>query len=165
MAAITMAGRATGTDKKASELVSGMEHRIKAVTDKTNGLSPEQRRKVMYVVWHDPLKASARDTFHDELIGKAGGVNVFGDLTGYPSVSLEAVIEADPAVILAGIGMGQGEDAPLQFALNDERLRGLDARKNNRIYGVNSDTAGRAGPRIVDVLEEFAKLIQPELFK
>lgn len=165
MAAITMAGKATGTEAKASEVVTGMQRRIKAVTDKTGKIEQANRPKVMYVVWHDPLKASAQETFHDELIKKAGGVNVFGNLTGYPSVSLEAVIEGNPAVILAGIGMGQGQDAPLQFALNDERLRGVDARKNGRVFGVNSDTAGRAGPRIVDVLEEFARLIQPELFK
>jgi iron complex transport system substrate-binding protein len=165
MAAITMVGKATATEKAASELTSQMAKRIKAVTDKTDKLDPADRPKVMYIVWHDPLKASARNTFHDELINKAGGLNVFGDLSDYPSVSLEAVIEASPAVMLAGIGMGQGQDAPLQFALNDERLRDVDARRNNRVYGVNSDTAGRAGPRIVDVLEEFAKLIHPELFK
>jgi iron complex transport system substrate-binding protein len=165
MAAITMVGKVTGTERKASDLVAKMQRRIKAVTDKTNNLSPDKTPKVMYVVWHDPLMASGQETFHDELIKKAGGVNTFGTLKGYPSVSLEAVIEANPAVILAGIGMGQGEDAPLQFALTDARLRDVDARRNNRVHGVNSDTAGRAGPRIVDVLEEFAKLIHPELFK
>ena len=109
--------------------------------------------------------ASAKGTFHDELIAKAGGVNAFGTLEGYPTVSLEAVIDANPAVILAGISMGEGLDAPLQFALTDARLRDVDARRNNRVFGVDSDTAGRAGPRIVDVLEEFARLIHPELFK
>jgi iron complex transport system substrate-binding protein len=119
----------------------------------------------MYIVWHDPLMASGGDTFHDELITKAGGVNAFGTVKGYPSISLEAAVEANPAVIIAGIGMGEGMDAPLQFALNDPRLRDVDARRNQRVYGSDSDISDRAGPRIVDALEEFARLIHPELFK
>jgi iron complex transport system substrate-binding protein len=165
LAAITMIGKATGTEDKAAALVSQMQRRIKAVTDKTSGLPADKRPKVMYIVWHDPLMVSGQDTFHDELISKAGGVNAFGNLKEYPSVSLEAVIQANPAVIIAGITMGEGLDAPLQFALTDPRLREVDARLDNRVFGADSDTAGRAGPRIVDVLEEFARLIHPELFK
>jgi iron complex transport system substrate-binding protein len=160
-----MVGKATGTEGRADALVTQMQRRIKAVTDKTGKLTAEQRPKVMYIVWHDPLMASGGDTFQGELISKAGGVNAFGDQEGYPSVSLEAVVQVNPAVIIAGIGMGEGMDAPLQFALTDPRLRDVDARRNNRVYGADSDTAGRAGPRIVDVLEEFAKLIHPEVFK
>jgi iron complex transport system substrate-binding protein len=165
LAAISLVGRATGTDSKARDLVSQMQRRIKAVTDETAGLTPDKKPEVMYIVWHDPLMASAKGTFHDELIAKAGGINAFGTLEGYPTVSLEAVIAANPAVILAGITMGEGLDAPLQFALTDARLRDVDARRNNRVFAVDSDTAGRAGPRIVDVLEEFARLLHPELFK
>jgi len=68
-------------------------------------------------------------------------------------------------VIIAGVGMGTGEDLPLQFALTEERLRNVDARINNRVYGINLDLSGRAGPRIVDGLEKFAESIHPELFK
>ena len=142
-----------------------MQKRIKAVTDKTGKLTPYQRPKVLYVVWHDPLMGSGVGTFHDELIKKAGGVNMITDATGYPTISLETVVQDSPDVILAGIGMGAGEDAPLTFAKEEPRLRDVSARVNNRVFGVDSDTSGRAGPRIVDVLEEFARLIHPELFK
>ena len=165
MSAITLVGRVTGTGDKASQVVSGMQKRIKAVTDKTDKLAAGQRLKVLYIVWHDPLMASGLQTFHDELIKKAGGVNMITDATGYPSISLETVVKDNPDVILAGIGMGQGQDAPLKFAQTEPSLRTVSARVNNRIYGVDSDLSGRAGPRIVDVLEQFARLINPELFK
>ena len=165
MSAITLVGQVTGTGSKATEVVSGMQKRIKAVTDKTDKLPAGQRPKVLYIVWHDPLMASGLQTFQDELIKKAGGVNMITDATGYPSISLETVVKDNPDVILAGIGMGQGQDAPLKFAQSEPSLRTVSARVNNRIYGVDSDLSGRAGPRIADVLEEFAKLIHPELFK
>ena len=165
MAAITLVGRVTGTESKASGVVSGMQQRIKAVTDKTDKLSASQKPKVLYVVWHDPLMGSGLETFHDELIRKAGGINMIVDATGYPSISLETVVKDNPDVILAGVGMGQGQDAPLKFAQDEPRLRDVSARQSNRVYGIDSDLSGRAGPRIVDVLEEFARLIQPGLFK
>ena len=165
MSAITLVGQVTGTGSKAAGVVSGMQMRIKAVTDKTDKLAAGQKPKVLYIVWHDPLMASGLQTFHDELIKKAGGVNMITDATGYPSISLETVVKDNPDVILAGIGMGRGQDAPLKFAQSESSLRLVSARVNNRIYGVDSDLSGRAGPRIVDVLEEFARLIHPELFK
>ena len=164
-AAITLVGRVTGAENKASEVVSAMQKRIKAVTDKTDKLSANLRPKVLYIVWHDPLMGSGLETFHDELIKKAGGVNMIADAKGYPSISLETVVKDNPDVILAGVGMGQGQDAPLKFAQNEPRLRDVAARTNNRVYGVDSDLSGRAGPRIVAVLEEFARLIHPELFR
>lgn len=165
MAAITLVGQVTGTADKASQVVSAMQKRIKAVTDKTDKLSASQRPDVLYIVWHDPLMASGIGTFHDELIKKAGGVNMMGGVQGYPSISLETVVQDNPDIILAGVGMGAGQDAPLKFAQTEPRLRDVAARQTNRVYGVDSDLSGRAGPRIVDVLEQFAKLIHPELFK
>jgi iron complex transport system substrate-binding protein len=164
LAAITLVGQVTGEKNKAVELVTGMQKRIKAVTDITDKLTPEQNLKVLFIVWHDPLMASGAANFQDELIKKAGGVNIITD-EGYPSISLEVVVKADPDVILAGVGMGEGMDAPLKFVQQESRLKDVTARQNNQIYGVDSDITDRAGPRIIDALEEFAKLIHPELFK
>jgi iron complex transport system substrate-binding protein len=163
--AITLAGKITGEEKEASKLVARMQTRIKAVTDKTSSLPEVQNPKVLYITWHDPLKTAGAETLHDELIRKAGGTNVARNLTGYAGITLEAVIDANPEVMIAGVGMGTGADAPLQFALTEPRLRNTDARLHNRIYAIDVDLAGRAGPRIVDALEQFAHYIHPELFK
>jgi iron complex transport system substrate-binding protein len=97
----------------------------------------------------------------------AGGVNIAHNIkgdaaNGYVTISLEALIAANPQVIIAGIGMGTGGDAPLQFIKTEDRLKGSDARVKDKIYGVNMDVVSRPGPRIVDALEEFFKLIHPE---
>ena len=163
--AINLVGEITGEEEEASGLVAEMGHRIKAVTDKTGGLPEGQRPRVFYIVWHDPLMASGSETLQDDLIDKAGGINIARDLTGYADISLEAFIAANPQVMIAGGGHGSGEDLPLQFAKNDERLSDMDARINDQVYGVDANLASRPGPRIVDGLEEFAEFIHPELFK
>jgi iron complex transport system substrate-binding protein len=163
--AITLVGKIARHEKEASRLVTGMRSKIKAITDKTGNLTEAQKPRVLYVTWHDPLMTAGSGTLHDELIRTAGGVNVASKLSGYASISLETVIEANPQVIIAGVGMGTGAEAPLQFARTEPRLRNIEARLNNRLYGIDTDIVGRAGPRITDALEQFAAFIHPELFQ
>jgi len=162
---ITLIGEVTGKGEEASRLVAGMRNRIKAVTDKTDNLPEAQRLRVFYITWHDPLMTPGSGTRHNELIRMAGGTNIARDLTGYATISLEAVIEANPQVIIAGVGMGSGKDLPFQYVKTEPRLRNVDARINNRVYSIDVDLAGRPGPRITDALEKFAEFIHPELFK
>ena len=162
--AIGLVGEITGKVEEAAGLVNDMKERMSAVTEKTDSLSPEQKPRVFFITWHDPLMTPGSGTRHDELIQMAGGVNIARDLTSYADISLEAVIEADPEVMIAGVGMGAGDDLPAQFIRTEPRLGGTDARRNDRVYEVDVDIAGRPGPRIVGALEEFARLIHPELF-
>jgi iron complex transport system substrate-binding protein len=163
---IKLVGRATGKEEAAAQLTAEMEKRIKAVTDKTALLPETQRPRVFYILWHDPLMTAGRETRIHELIEKAGGINIARDLAGeYPKPSLEAVIMANPQVIIAGSGHGTGQDVPVQFALTEPRLTEVEARQKGRIYEIDSDLTSRPGPRIVDGLEKLAEFIHPELFK
>jgi iron complex transport system substrate-binding protein len=163
--AITLVGRCTGSEDEASLLVAEMGNRIEAVTDETDNLPAAQRLRVFYVTWHDPLMTVGSTVLHNELIQLAGGTNIFQDLTeNYPKISLEAVIVANPQVIITGVGMGTGKDLPFQFVSTEPRLEDVDARINNRIYPIATDLVGRSGPRTVDALEQLAKMIHPEIF-
>ncbi|MFC2048307.1 ABC transporter substrate-binding protein [Chloroflexota bacterium] len=163
--AITLAGKCTGKEDEASQLVTDMEKRVNAITEKTTGLSASARPRVFYIVYRDPLMTVGSDTLTHELIVKAGGINIAQDLTGdYPTMGLEAVIAANPQVIVASYGHGSVEDLPLQFALTEPRLSDVDARVNNQVYGIDTDVGSRPGLRIVDGLELLAKMIHPEIF-
>ena len=71
---IRRVGEITDKEVEAQALTSEMESRIQAVTNQTAEL--EQRPRVFYIVWHDPLWTAGSGTFIDELIEKAGGVNI-----------------------------------------------------------------------------------------
>ncbi len=158
---IDKVGKITGKEADASDLCSQMEARIKAVSDKTSSLP---KIRVLYIVWHDPVKTAGYGTFEDELIEKAGGVNIFHDLSGYVQVDPEAIAVRNPEVIIACSGMGSGADMPLSWAKKERGLNQTDARKNNRIYQAEGDLITRTGPRIVDGLEMLVKFIHPEAF-
>jgi iron complex transport system substrate-binding protein len=160
----TLIGKVTGTEAKASQIVKDMSERIKKITDKTSGLAFSDRPRVFYVIWHEPLMTIGRDTRIHELIEKAGGTNLFEETTGYPIIDLETLVEANPQVIIAGTGMGEGAEAPFLFAKTEDRLEDTEARKNNRIYEINTDLVGRPTERMIDGLELMAEMIHPELF-
>jgi len=162
--AVTMVGRVTGQTEQASKLTSEMRERIKAVTDKTERLAESEKPRVFYSVWHDPLMSAGIGTFQADLIGKAGGINIARGLDGWEAISLEIVVIANPEVMIAGAMTKADADANFQFISTEPRLENTDARNNGFIYAVDSNVISRPGPRIVDALELFAKLIQPDLF-
>lgn len=159
---IRMVGKITGSEDEASKLATEMENRIEAITDVTKSL--EERPRVFYITWHDPLFSVGSETTIQELVQKAGGANIFQDMTGHKTVDLEEVIARDPQIIIACTGHGSAKAEPLEWAKEEPRLGVTEARKSNRIYQIDADLVSRTGPRIVDALEEFAWFIHPEVF-
>ena len=163
--AITMVGEITGKTIEASDLVTNMQTRIKAITDIVSNLDEQEKPRVFYFVWHDPLMPAGSGTLQDDLIANAGGINCARQLTGYDSINLEAVIQMDPEVMIAGVSMGSGREQTFQYIKDEPRLRDTSARLNDSIYAMDMDVSGRPGPRIVEALEKFAEFMHPQIFK
>jgi iron complex transport system substrate-binding protein len=162
---ITLVGEITGQDKEASELVKDLSTRITAIADETQKLSTDQRPRVFYVTWHDPLMTAGTGTLSNDVISQAGGQNIASDITGDKTIDLETVINRDPEVIIVSIGMGTGEDLPWQYIKSESRLKNTQALLTDRVYKIDGDLIHRPGPRIVEALEQMAQFIHPELFE
>ncbi|MBM4445808.1 MAG: cobalamin-binding protein [Chloroflexi bacterium] len=162
---IKLVGQVNGKSKAAERLVDSLTERIQAVVSKTATLTPEQRLRVLYVVWHDPIWTMGRETFINDLIWKAGGINVFAaDFEKSRVVSLEAIIQKDPQVIIVS-GMGTTGDLIYNNIKKETRLADVDAMRNNRVFKISdANLIERPGPRIADGLEEVARLLHPEIF-
>lgn len=154
---IRLVGEIAGVKSEADALESGMRSRMESVKENTKGL---EKPKVFYVVWHDPLMGAGSGTFIADLIDMSGGVNTAHELEGYKAISLEVLIESDPEIIVIPTGMG--EQPIYDFVVSDERLSKISAVKNGKIYKIDQDIVSRAGPRIVDGLEEIALFIHPD---
>jgi len=160
---INTVGQITDTEAEAGALTADMQSDIEAVTDKTDGLSPEEKPGVFYICWHDPPWTAGEGTFPHDLIEKAGGINIFADLEGWPSVSLETLIARNPEVIIVTAMGGEGSDT-WNWVNTESRLADVSARQNGRVHFVESNWVERPGPRIVLGLEQLAKYIHPEIF-
>jgi len=161
--AIELTGKATGTEQEAHRVVDDMETRMAKVARIVAEIPADARPRVFYVVWPDPLMTAGGDTMQSQLIDLAGGKNIFDDLTYYPTVGLETLLERQPQVIIADIGHGSAKDSPLDWAKSEPRLKNTEALIQGKVSGIDADIASRGGPRMVDALEEMFRLIHPEL--
>jgi iron complex transport system substrate-binding protein len=162
---IDFVGEITGTQKEASQLSGNLQKRIDTIKKKTSNINQDEKPRVLYLTWHDPLMTAGTGTLADDVITTAGGINIADDISGDNTISLETVIDRNPQIIVASVGMGSGEDLPLQYVQTEARLKSSDALKNEQVYKINGDLIHRAGPRVVDALEIMARFFHPESFK
>jgi iron complex transport system substrate-binding protein len=103
-----------------------------------------------------------RNTFHHDLIHLAGGTNMTADepIT-YPRLSLEEVIRRKPEVILVS-SMERG--GRFEKARQDWMAwKSIPAVKKGRVHLIDSDLIDRPSPRIIQGLEDMARLLHPEV--
>lgn len=165
---IELVGNATGKTDEAQSLIADITSRINYVVNKVAGVA--SKPKVYYEVWYDStsLWTAGSKAWQNELIEKAGGVNIFADQEqAYFLSNAEAVIERKPDVILLPTsGMGFGEPFWISTDAVKERpgWNEISAVQNDRLVQVDSNTIARAGPRIADIIEDLAEAFHPELF-
>lgn len=150
-------GAITGQREQASGLVGGMQSKIDQIQGLTGEL--ENRPRVLYVTWHDPLWTVGNNTWIDDLIEIAGGVNIFAqDFESGTVVEIEAVIARNPEVIIASMWS-------FDWATNETLLEDTDASNNGRVHQVDDNLVQRPTPRLMSALAWFAHFIHPEIFE
>jgi len=95
-------GKVTGNYENAEKLVKEMEERISKIKAKE-----KSGKRVVHIIWNDPIFVSGRKTFIDQAISIAGGVNAF-NFMGWRTISVEDLIRANPDVIIVSSGGGMG---------------------------------------------------------
>ncbi|MEM7805562.1 MAG: cobalamin-binding protein [Pseudomonadota bacterium] len=134
--AIRVVGALAGTEAVAEVVATRFESEIAELSYEGARLS------VFYQIGERPLYTINGDHFISDLMARCGGRNVFAELeTLAPVVSVEAVVRADPDVILTG------SDASA-IATMWQRWPDLAAVEHDRVLGVPGDLIGRPGPRL-----------------
>ncbi|AIG98275.1 ABC-type Fe3+-hydroxamate transport system, periplasmic component [Archaeoglobus fulgidus DSM 8774] len=154
---IILIGVATGEKENATKLVQEMLERIEKVRE---SMKDKPKVRVAHILWYDPIWVSGKNTFIDEVIRLAGGENVF-NFDGWRTVSVEDLIAANPDVIIvsSGSGMGGGKDVVYEWVVSDDRLSGIKAVKEGRVYVVDADIINRPSYRLAEAIEVVADLI------
>lgn len=155
----------TGKTAETEKLVTDMRARAKTVQDKIAGAAAKPL--VFYELdATDPAKpwTAGSGTFIDMLISLAGGQNLGGSLQGeYAQISQEELIVQNPEIIILGDSL-YGGITPESVAARPG-WESIAAVKNGKTLIFNDDLVSRPGPRMIDGLEELAKIIHPELFQ
>ncbi len=157
-------GRLTGHVDQAAQAAAALGQRVQDVLE--NVANSEDRPLVFYQLDSTDPNApwtSGPGTFIDTLIHLAGGENVGAGLEGpWVQISVEALIAQNPDVILMGDALYSGLTAA------DVAARpgwdAIAAVQNGQVYEFDDNLASRPGPRLVDGLEQIARLLHPGLF-
>ncbi len=162
---IALVGGITGKEEEATALIDSMKERI--VNIAVRAATVTEKPTVFYEIdasWNEnnPWTAGS-NTFQGDLIDLAGGRNIAAGRSGWYELSMEEILDADPDLIIL-------ED--YQFGVTPESVanrftwKGLTAVKEGKVYPItDASLTSRQGPRIVDGLEEIARIIHPELFE
>ncbi len=150
-------GQIADKEAEALELVDRMTSKIEEIEEQTKEL--EEKPRVFYMTWQDPMWTIGRATWIDDLINISGGVNIFSQyFESGAMVEIEWVILLNPEIIITS-------EWSYDWALNATELASTNASQTGRIYTFDDDLAQRPGPRLVEGLEWFAHLIHPEIFE
>jgi ABC-type Fe3+-hydroxamate transport system substrate-binding protein len=142
----------------AAECMAAELHQALVETERSDAAP---RVRVFCPIWKNPWMSFNRDTYADDMLWTAGGLNVCRDRAErYCTVTLEEVAAAQPEVILL-------PDEPYVFCDKDRAsLAPLDdtpAHKAERIHFIDGKALSWYGPRTASALRYLHSLLQPAI--
>jgi iron complex transport system substrate-binding protein len=158
-AQIELLGQATGHADQSSELVASMREEIDLL------VSAVPETPEAYTYYHE-LDGSfftvTSATFIGQLYDLAGLVNIADEAegadTGYPQLSAEYIIEADPDLVFLADTKCCGESLETVAARPGWDV--MTAVTSDGVVELDDDIASRWGPRVVDHLEIVVEEVQ-----
>lgn len=110
---------------------------------------------VFYQIWGEPLMTLNDHHLASAAIALCGGKNVFGQLAALaPTVNIEAVLQANPEVIITGSDAGVAALAPWR------KFPQITAVRRDNLFALDSGTLTRGSPRVLDGAEALCDTLE-----
>ncbi len=156
---IELLSSVAGRLDEAENLIADMQAGIDAITEQ---LADVQEGPSFFHELDSTLFTVGPGSFVGDLYDLLNAQNI-ADATGepFPQMSAEAIIEADPEVIIL---------ADAEFGESPDTVRGrpgwgsVSAVRNDRVHVIDPDIVSRPGPRLVEALRTLAAYLYPDLF-
>lgn len=143
-----------GTEAVANPIVQSFHSRLNALQDRYSHSDPVS---VFYQVWDVPLITSGGNELINDIITLCGGQNIFREISLIaPKVSVEAVLQRNPKVIVAS-GMDVERPEWLDDWLNWQQL---DAVAQDNLYFIPPELLQRQTPRALDGAESMCRFLE-----
>jgi iron complex transport system substrate-binding protein len=143
-------GPLTGHAREADSVAGALETALAAATTVPGPDAPD----VLLLVWEQPPMTVGRGSFLSELVERAGGRNLFADVSASAgTVSIEAIAVRDPDLILTTA------DGPSGFVDRPE-WQAVPAVRGRRFLKVTGSEFSRPGPRTPAAVRELRTMLQ-----
>jgi iron complex transport system substrate-binding protein len=160
IASVEHLGGALGMEKSAASLAEDLRNRLSELERRLTGAA---RRRVLFVVWTDPLISVGRDTFIADALRRAGGRSVVETKAEWPHVSLEEIVRLQPEFLVFASAHAGDTQRDIDALRMRPGWKDLDAMQHGNVIIV-SDAINRPAPRMVDAIERLARALHPEGF-
>nr|WP_240458057.1 cobalamin-binding protein [Halomonas socia] len=136
--------RLAGSEAQGDAVAAEFRAAMAALADEYADAEPVA---TFYQVWDEPLMSVNDEHLIGEVVRLCGGVNVFGELSRLvPRIDDEAVLAADPEVIVAG---GMGEENR-HWLTHWQQYPGLAAVERDNLFFVPPSLIQRPTPRLLE---------------
>jgi iron complex transport system substrate-binding protein len=158
--AVSFLAAATGTARRGEEVLAKMDAEVDAIRKAAAAAAAAGGRPAAYFeIQAAPSPYSVGGgTCLDELIGIAGGENVFGGEDGVVAVQEADVAGRDPQVILTNVGY---LDDPVAEIKARPGLAGTQAVQGGRVYRVDSFPSTFLNENVTVALRQMAEALHP----
>ena len=120
-------------------------------------------RRVLFVVWTDPLQSVGKHTFIADALVHAGAVSVVESSQDWPRMSLEEMVRLQPDYLVFASSHSEAVSRDVEALAKRPGWNALEAVKHRR-FAVISDAVNRPAPRLLSAVEELARQLHPEVF-
>lgn len=148
-------GSFLGAREKADALADALQSTLLGLSHRS--AQPSRHKRVLFVVWPEPLIVAGGGTAIDDAIRLLGHDNIAaGAKMSYPKFSIEEVLRRSPDVIV--IGKGHTDMEKLTRGLL-QRIASVPAVKNGRVCFIG-DGLYRLGPRVSEGIKELTACLE-----
>ena len=158
------------SSKKLADLLGAPDAGLSVAADMQRRLADLQQRlkalppkRVLFVVWSQPLISVGKDTFIADALRHAGAVSIVNSEQSWPQISLEEVARLQPDFLVFAASHSETTPSDAEVLPTLPAWRILDAVSKRR-YAVISEAVNRPAPRIVAAIEELARQLHPDAF-
>jgi iron complex transport system substrate-binding protein len=146
---------------EAGASVSGdMQRRLADLQKRLGALPP---KRVLYVVWTQPLISVGKGTFIADALRHAGAVSIVDSQQDWPQVSLEEVVHLQPDFLVFADSHSDSASPAVDVLATLPGWSIINAVSNRR-FAMISDAVNRPAPRIVSAIEDLARQLHPDAF-
>ncbi|PWC26670.1 ABC transporter substrate-binding protein [Teichococcus aestuarii] len=156
---IALLAEATGTEAEAAVLLEGLRARLAAVAARLAGRTRPRVYLEVSSTGRGVFGIPRPDSYTADAVRLAGGALAFPVLHGPAQVSGEAVLRAEPDVILLA-----GTAAQAEALTRRPGWEGLRAVREGRVHAVPRALLLIPGPRVVEGVEHLAPLLHRHAF-
>jgi len=149
-----------GVPESGAAIVKDLQARLAGTQQR---LASFPQRRVLFVVWPQPLISIGKKTFIADALFYAGATSIIDSSQDWPQVSLEEVVRQQPEFLVFAESHASEAPPGIDSLANLPGWRVLDAVKN-RHYALVSDAVNRPALRIVSAIESLAKQLHPEAY-